>query len=54
MEIRPGVRPWPVLFLLLVITAIVLGILGGALKGLFYLLIIGAIVLIAGLLYAGA
>jgi hypothetical protein len=43
-----------VLFLLLVITAIVLGILGVALKGLFYLLIIGAIVLIADLLYAGA
>jgi hypothetical protein len=43
-----------VLFLLLVIAAIVLGTLGIVLKGLFYLLIIGLIVLIADLLYAGA
>jgi hypothetical protein len=43
-----------ILFLLLVIAAIVLGILGVALKGLFYLLIIGVAVLIADLVYAGA
>jgi hypothetical protein len=43
-----------VLFLLLVIAAIVLGVLGVALKGMFYLLIIGVIVLIAGLVYFGA
>lgn len=43
-----------VLFLLLVIAAIVLGILGVVLKGLFYLLIIGIIVLLADLLYLGA
>jgi hypothetical protein len=42
-----------VLFLLLVIAAIVLGILGVALKGLFYLLIIGIIVLLADLLFLG-
>jgi len=42
-----------VLFLLLVIAAIVLGILGFALKGLFYLLIIGIIVLLADLVFLG-
>jgi hypothetical protein len=43
-----------VLFLLLVIAAIVLGILGVTLKGLFYLLIIGVIVLLADLVFLGA
>ena len=43
-----------VLFLLLVIAAIVLGILGIALKGLFYLFIIGIIVLLADLVFFGA
>lgn len=43
-----------VLFLLLVIAAIALGILGVVLKGVFYLLIIGVIVLIADLVYLGA
>jgi hypothetical protein len=42
-----------VLFLLLVIAAIALGILGVVLKGVFYLLIIGVIVLIADLVYLG-
>lgn len=43
-----------VLFLLLLIAAIVLGILGIVLNGLFYLLIIGAILLVADLVYLGA
>lgn len=43
-----------VVFLLLVIAAIALGILGVVLKGVFYLLIIGVIVLIADLVYLGA
>jgi len=43
-----------VVFLLLVIAAVALGILGVVLKGLFYLLIIGVIVLIADLVYLGA
>jgi hypothetical protein len=43
-----------VLFLLLVIAAIVRGILGVALKSLFYLLVMGVIVLIADLIYVGA
>jgi hypothetical protein len=43
-----------VVFLLLVIAAVALGILGVVLKGVFYLLIIGVIVLIADLVYLGA
>lgn len=43
-----------VLFLLLVIAAIVLGILGAVLKGLFYLLIIGIVVFVLDLIYLGA
>ncbi len=43
-----------VLFLLLVMAATVLGILGVALKSLFYLLVMGVIVLIAGLIHVGA
>jgi len=43
-----------ILFLLLVIAAIGLGIAGLLVKGLFYLLIIGAVVLLADLIYAGA
>ncbi|MFE0513948.1 hypothetical protein [Streptomyces sp. NPDC058964] len=39
------------LFLLLVIVAIVLGIIGFAVHGLFYLLIIGVVVLLADLVY---
>ncbi|MEU9100466.1 hypothetical protein [Streptomyces sp. NPDC048361] len=38
-------------FLLLVIAAIVLGIIGVVVKGLFYLLLIGIVVFIAGLVY---
>jgi len=40
------------LFLLLVITAIALGIVGVVVKGLLYLLFIGIVVLIAALLLA--
>ncbi len=43
-----------VLFLLLVLVAIGLGIAGLVAKGLFYLLIIGAVVLVVDLIYAGA
>lgn len=42
-----------IIFLLLIIAAIVLGILGLVLKGLFWLLIIGAVILVADLVYAG-
>jgi uncharacterized membrane protein len=42
-----------VLFLLVVIAAVVLGILGVVLKGLFYLLIIGAVIFVADLIYVG-
>jgi hypothetical protein len=42
-----------VLFLLLVIAAIVLGILGAVLKGLFYLLIIGVVVFIIAFVALG-
>ncbi|MFK0181732.1 hypothetical protein ACIQVR_37895 [Streptomyces xanthochromogenes] len=38
-------------FLLLVIAAIVLGLIGAVVKGLFYLLIIGIVVFIAALVY---
>jgi hypothetical protein len=41
------------LFLLLVIAAIVLGIIGAVAKGLFYLLIIGIVVFVAALVYLG-
>jgi energy-coupling factor transporter transmembrane protein EcfT len=41
------------LFLLLIIVAIALGIFGVVAKGLFYLLIIGVVVLIADLIFAG-
>ncbi|MEU7059310.1 hypothetical protein [Streptomyces sp. NPDC046197] len=40
------------LFLLLILVAVVLGIIGFAAHGLFYLLIIGAVVLLADLVYA--
>ncbi|WEO93035.1 hypothetical protein A6P39_002475 [Streptomyces sp. FXJ1.172] len=39
------------LFLLLVIVAIVLGIIGFVVHGLFYLLVIGVLVLVADLAY---
>jgi hypothetical protein len=42
-----------VLFLLLVIVAIALGIVGVVVKGLFYLLIIGIIVILADLILVG-
>ena len=42
------------LFLLLIIVAIALGIVGAVVKGLFYLLIIGVVVVIADLLGLGA
>ncbi|MFI1105641.1 hypothetical protein [Streptomyces melanogenes] len=41
------------LFLLLVIVAIVLGIVGVVAKGLFYLLVIGVLVLVADLVLLG-
>ncbi|MET7520271.1 MULTISPECIES: hypothetical protein [unclassified Streptomyces] len=41
------------LFLILVIAAIVLGIIGAVAKGLLYLLIIGIVVFIAALVYLG-
>ncbi|MFE5038843.1 hypothetical protein [Streptomyces sp. NPDC056683] len=40
------------LFLLLILVAVVLGIVGFAVHGLFYLLVIGAVVLLADLGYA--
>ncbi len=42
-----------VLFLLLVIVAIALGIVGVVVHGLFYLLIIGIVVFLAGLVLLG-
>jgi len=42
-----------VLFLLLVIAAIALGIVGVVVKGLFYLLIIGIIVILVDLIVMG-
>ena len=42
------------LFLLLIIAAIALGIVGVVVKGLFYLLIIGVVVVIADLVVLGA
>ncbi|MEU4167034.1 hypothetical protein AB0F46_09125 [Streptomyces sp. NPDC026665] len=41
------------LFLFLILVAIVLGLVGVAAHGLFYLLIIGVAVLVADLVYAG-
>ncbi|MEU9371347.1 hypothetical protein AB0D71_43315 [Streptomyces avermitilis] len=41
------------LFLLLVIAAIVLGLIGAVAEGLFYLLIIGIVVFLAALIYLG-
>lgn len=41
------------IFLLLVIAAIVLGIIGVVVEGLFYLLIIGIVVFVAALVYLG-
>jgi hypothetical protein len=43
-----------VLFLLLVIAAIALGIIGAVVKGLLYLLIIGVLVLLADFIFFGA
>ena len=43
-----------VLFLLLIIAAIALGIIGFVVKGLLYLLIIGIIVFLADLIFLGA
>ncbi|MEH0580728.1 hypothetical protein [Streptomyces sp. B21-108] len=40
------------LFLFLILVALVLGIIGFAVHGMFYLLIIGALVLLADLIYA--
>jgi hypothetical protein len=42
-----------VLFLLLVIAAIALGIVGVVVKGLFYLLIIGIVVILVDLIVVG-
>ncbi|WP_169317411.1 hypothetical protein [Actinacidiphila oryziradicis] len=42
-----------VLFLLVVIVAIVLGIIGAVAKGLLYLLVIGAVLLVADLVLVG-
>jgi hypothetical protein len=42
-----------VLFLLILIAAIVLGLIGAVAHGLLYLLIIGIVVLIADLVFAG-
>jgi hypothetical protein len=41
------------LFLLLLVVAIVLGIIGVVAKGLFYLLVIGVVVLVADLVLLG-
>jgi hypothetical protein len=42
------------LFLLLIIVAIALGIVGAVVKGLFYVLLIGVVVLLADLILLGA
>ncbi|WP_169317290.1 hypothetical protein [Actinacidiphila oryziradicis] len=42
-----------VLFLLVVIVAVVLGIIGAVAKGLLYLLVIGAVLLVADLVLVG-
>jgi hypothetical protein len=41
------------LFLLVIIIAIALGIVGAVLKGLFYLLIIGIVIFVANLILGG-
>jgi hypothetical protein len=41
------------LFLILVIAAIVLGIIGAVAEGLFYLLVVGIVVFAAALVYLG-
>jgi len=43
-----------VLFLLILIVAIVLGIVGAVAKGLLYLLVIGVLLLVADVVFAGA
>jgi len=43
-----------VLFLLLIIAAIVLGIIGVAVKGLLYLLIIGVVIFLCSFILLGA
>jgi hypothetical protein len=43
-----------VLFLLLIIVAIALGIVGAVAKGLLYLLIIGVVLFLADLIFLGA
>jgi hypothetical protein len=43
-----------ILFLLLIIAAIALGIIGFVIKGLIYLLIIGVVVFLADLIFFGA
>jgi hypothetical protein len=41
-----------IVFLLLILAALILGIIGFAVHGLFFLLIIGAVVLVVDLVYA--
>lgn len=41
------------LFLLIVLIAVVLGIIGAAVKGLLYLLVIGVVVFLVGMLFGG-
>jgi hypothetical protein len=43
-----------VLFLLLVVAAVVLGLIGALVKGLLYLLVIGVIVFLVAMLFMGA
>jgi hypothetical protein len=43
-----------VLFLLVILAAVVLGIIGAAANGLFYLLLIGCLLLVADLVYGVA
>lgn len=43
-----------VFFLLVILAAVVLGIVGAVAKGLFYLLIIGIVLLVADLVFGGA
>jgi hypothetical protein len=43
-----------VLFLLVLIVAVVLGIIGAVAKGLLYLLVIGVVLLVADLVFIGA
>lgn len=41
-----------IVFLLLILVALILGIIGFAVHGLFFLLVIGAVVLVVDLVYA--